>query len=74
MASDLARIKKDLEELPAEELREVSRLVGKLLAQTLPGDQPYEKPGATGYGWAKGLIQVPADFDEPLEDFREYME
>lgn len=24
-------------------------------------------------GWAKGAFSVPDDFDEPLEDFKEYM-
>ncbi len=26
------------------------------------------------FGSAKGLITIPDDFDEPLEDFKEYME
>jgi prevent-host-death family protein len=30
------------------------------------------KPGRR-YGSAKGLIKMSDDFDEPLEDFREYM-
>ena len=25
------------------------------------------------FGSAKGLIKIPPDFDEPLEDFRDYM-
>ncbi len=25
------------------------------------------------FGSAKGLIQIPSDFDEPLDDFTEYM-
>lgn len=71
MAS-LSNIKKELEELPAEELKEVSRLVQALLAQS--PDVPPSTQTASGYGWAKGLITVPADFDAPLEDFQEYME
>lgn len=71
MAS-LSDIKKVLEELPPEELKEVSRLVQALLAQT--PRLPPTTPSVSGYGWAKGLITVPADFDAPLEDFQEYME
>ncbi|MEH2456457.1 type II toxin-antitoxin system Phd/YefM family antitoxin [Nostoc sp.] len=26
------------------------------------------------FGSAKGLVTIPDDFDEPLEDFKEYME
>jgi hypothetical protein len=74
MAS-LSHIKKDLEELPPEDLKEVSRLVQALLARNLaPADMTPDSAGGTGYGWAKGLITVPIDFDEPLEDFQEYME
>jgi len=29
---------------------------------------------ARNLGWARGKIRIASDFDEPLEDFREYME
>ena len=38
---------------------------------------PRPRPPITGIpkaGRLKGLIEVPDDFDEPLEDLREYME
>ena len=28
----------------------------------------------TAFGYLKGKIHVPADFNEPLDDFREYMQ
>jgi len=28
----------------------------------------------SAFGWAKGRIKISADFDAPLEDFKEYME
>lgn len=31
-------------------------------------------PAERQLGWAKGLITLSPDFDEPLEEFREYME
>lgn len=71
MVSNLDRIKKELEVLPVEELREVSRLINAILKQP---SMPQVNSYGPGYGWAKGLITVPPDFDEPLEDFREYME
>jgi hypothetical protein len=70
--ANLSNIKKELEELPPEELKEVSRLVQVLLSQT--SSVPTATQNVSGYGWAKGLITVPADFDAPLEDFQEYME
>lgn len=33
-----------------------------------------ERPKQRMFGGAKDLIKVSGDFDEPLEDFREYME
>ncbi len=71
MAS-LSNIKKELEVLPPEELKEVARLVQALLAQS--PNMPPLTPSVSGYGWAKGLITVPAGFDAPMEDFQEYME
>lgn len=70
MKTALARIKHDLQQLPAEELQEVSRLIRDLLHKQ---SSPQDTTPPTGYGWAKGLVIVPPDFDEPLEDFREYM-
>lgn len=42
---------------------------GEPVARLVPaGPLPERVPGS-----AKGLFVVPDDFDEPLEDFREYM-
>ena len=38
------------------------------------GDGPPEKGKAPVPGLAKGMVTVPADFDAPLDDFKEYME
>ena len=37
-------------------------------------EKPRERPRKRTFGSAKGLIEMADDFDEPLEDFREYME
>ena len=42
-----------------------------VIARIMP---PVEQPMATPrFGSAKGLIEVPDDFDAPLECFKEYM-
>jgi antitoxin (DNA-binding transcriptional repressor) of toxin-antitoxin stability system len=40
------------------------------VAKLVPLPPPRPRPQ---FGSAKGLVHVPADFDEPLEDFAEYM-
>lgn len=40
---------------------------------TLPSSGSPERT-AIQFGWAKGLITIAPDFDEPLDDFKEYME
>lgn len=39
-----------------------------------PEEPQTERPRKRVFGSAKGLIRMAEDFDEPLEDFREYME
>jgi hypothetical protein len=34
---------------------------------------PSEEPTLKGFGCLRGKISMSPDFDEPLEDFREYM-
>ena len=41
--------------------------------EKLGGENPTARP-APKAGSAKGLVQVAADFDEPLEDFKPYTE
>lgn len=43
--------------------------------QTKPqtDDKPDETPQKRIFGLAKGKIHLAPDFDEPLEDFKEYM-
>jgi len=37
-------------------------------------DSPNAKRESRNFGWAQGKIRVAAGFDEPLEDFKEYIE
>ena len=41
------------------------------MVQLVPVAQSERRPR---FGSAKGLIEIADDFDEPLEDFKEYME
>jgi hypothetical protein len=38
-----------------------------------PVVSPKAKPSLKGFGCLKGKISMAADFDEPLEDFKDYM-
>ena len=69
-----------LEKLPLERQREVEDFVDFLLAKQTSGilltanevAEPTESYGR-GFGSLKGQIFMSDDFDEPLEDFNEYM-
>jgi hypothetical protein len=54
--------------LPEPAQKAVLDFVEKLVQQN-PAAKPAPKAGS-----AKGLVQVAADFDEPLEAFKPYME
>lgn len=64
-----------LEMLPPELKKEVEDFIDFLLEkenQKQKMNQPAKKERTPGL--AKGLIEMKPDFDEPLEDFKEYME
>lgn len=44
------------------------------LVEKLAGQNGVQKKPAPKAGSAKGLIRIEPDFDEPLEDFKPYME
>ena len=70
------------------DVKEARHKFSKLIEQAIGGDEivitksghPIVKIVAVRkqehqrqFGSAKGLIKIPHDFDEPLEDFRDYM-
>lgn len=64
-----------LEMLPPELKKEVEDFIDFLLEkenQKKKMNQPVKQERTPGL--AKGLIEMKSDFDEPLEDFKEYME
>lgn len=56
--------------LPANLKAEVNDFVDFLLAKSLQSKNPFNKPV---FGSGKGMFEMSDDFDEPLEDFKEYM-
>jgi len=64
-------IKLKLDEVPQEKLTEVHDFIEFILLRSKPG--PKKKKKKRVFGSAKGLIKMAPDFDEPLEDFKDYM-
>lgn len=56
--------------LPKEMKKEVDDFVDFLISKSVAKGNPEKQRKA---GLAKGLIQMKEDFDEPLDDFKEYM-
>jgi hypothetical protein len=55
--------------LPSDLKKEVSDFVGYLKSKRKANIKIKERE----FGYAKGKIRMSADFDAPLEDFKEYM-
>ena len=55
-------------ELVLPELR-----AGETVQVSVRRDEPAGRPTSRPMGFLKGKVRMAADFDEPLEDFAEYM-
>lgn len=55
--------------LPADLKKEVSDFVEFLKQKSKANAKPKERK----FGYAKGFFKMSPDFDEPLEDFKDYM-
>ncbi|MFA7445647.1 MAG: DUF2281 domain-containing protein [Flavobacteriaceae bacterium] len=65
---------KEIETLPKDLKKQVSDFVASL-KEKIKSSSKEEKPKKRKAGIAKGyFIKMSDDFDEPLEDFKEYME
>ncbi len=58
--------------LPENMKSEVSDFIDFLLSKAQKSNQELEKPKAK-FGSAKGMFTIKDDFDQPLDDFNEYM-
>jgi hypothetical protein len=64
----------NLEKLPESLKEDVLHYVESLVAQHTKALAAIEKPAKRGgFGIWKGKIKIADDFDEPLEDFKDYM-
>lgn len=72
MTKLLDKVMVQASQLPEAEQDEVAIALLKTLEQFTPkegeGAKPYRRAGS-----AEGLVWMSDDFDEPLEDFKEYM-
>ena len=57
--------------LPDNLKKEVADFVKSLMNKS--NKKQHQNPKERKLGLAKGLIKIAPDFDEPLEDFKEYM-
>jgi hypothetical protein len=67
--STVEKIFEKAQTLPEPAQKTVLDFVEKLAGENTEAQKPKAK-----FGSAKGLIHIAPDFDEPLEDFRPYME
>ena len=63
----------DIKSLPQSMQEEVKDFVGYLKSK-LANKKTFETESKREFGAFKGKIKMSEDFDEPLEDFKEYME
>lgn len=70
-----------LEALPEEQQKTASVFIAFLAAQTKAEKEQAKKDAIakveenpeSGFGCMKGMFKMAPDFDEPLEDFKDYM-
>lgn len=67
------QILKKIEKLPFNLQKEVSEFVDYLLYKSKKHKEKLPIVKQSGFGVLKGKIEMSDDFDEPLEDFKNYM-
>ncbi len=65
--------KEKIAQLPTEKQKEVQDFVDSLLAQVKTKKKEEGDVKKSGFGALKGMFVMSDDFDEPLEDFKDYM-
>ncbi|QEM05445.1 DUF2281 domain-containing protein [Mucilaginibacter rubeus] len=68
-----AALIKKLDQLPPDLQTQIEKDVDRLLKKITNADLVNSDQTIRGYGSLKGKIWVSEDFDEPLEDFKDYM-
>jgi len=77
-AMDAIALYSKIELLPEHLKKQVMDYIEFLLTREANGHQPKQPKASSskvkpGFGGAKGMFVMSPDFDEPLEDFKEYM-
>lgn len=68
-----AALIKKLDQLPSDLQTQIEKDVDKLLKKFTNAELLNDDQSVRGYGSLKGKIWMSEDFDEPLEDFKDYM-
>ncbi|MET3503118.1 hypothetical protein ABIC45_004755 [Mucilaginibacter rubeus] len=68
-----AALIKKLDQLPPDLQTQIEKDVDRLLKKITNTELVNSNQTIRGYGSLKGKIWVSEDFDEPLEDFKDYM-
>ena len=59
--------------LPDELKKQVNDFIDALLLKNKKSKKEKKKKEGPKYGFAKGMFKMSKDFDEPLDDFKDYM-
>ena len=65
---------KDIELLPENILLDISSIIKERIALNTKHTNYAVGKRRAAFGCLKGKIRVPDDFNEPIDDFKEYME
>ncbi|QEM08789.1 MULTISPECIES: type II toxin-antitoxin system VapB family antitoxin [Mucilaginibacter] len=68
-----AALIKKLDQLPPDLQTQIEKDVDKLLKKFTNAESLNDDQSVRGYGSLKGKIWMSEDFEEPLEDFKDYM-
>ncbi len=66
---DLEEFRTKFEALPDADKKTVEKFVNDLIEKHSIEEKPFKRKAGT----LKGMFQMSGDFDEPLEDFKDYM-
>jgi len=66
-------LEKKIAQLPPEEKKKAEEFVDALLAELKKSAENKTENQKSGFGALKGMFVMTDDFDEPLEDFKDYM-
>lgn len=72
MSQAFDHIVQELDRISQQEKYALRELLDHELA--IPGENGNAAGNISAFGWAKGRVSISADFDAPLDDFKDYVE